>query len=460
MSTRQLAGQHPAVASEGPGASALERMPPQDIAAERTVLGCMILSMDAIGDAAEVLEGPSDFYRPAHATIYLAILDMYGRDEPVDPITLTAELTRSGDLDRVGGAPYLHDLVQQVPSASHVEHYATIVRERAVFRGLVDAGTRILQWGFACEGDPAEVADRAQSALLSVVDHGGDTDVLPLSQTALEGLAAIEERSRTKGLRGLATGFTDVDSLTSGLLPGQMVIVAGRPSLGKSTLALDIARHVSVKNTVPALFFSLEMGRQELMDKVFAAEAGISLQHITSGQMTDGDWDRLARRMPAIQKAPLFIDDTESLTIMEARAKARRIKQRHGLGLVVVDYVQLMRHGGRRPDSRQEEVTEISRNIKLMAKELQVPVIALCQLNRGPEQRTDRKPQLSDLRESGALEQDADIVVLIHREDAYEPESARAGETDLIFAKHRGGAKATITVAAQLHMSRFKDMAA
>lgn len=273
MSTRQLASQHSAAGPDGPSASALERMPPQDITAERTVLGCMILSKDAIGDAAEVLEGPSDFYRPAHATIYLAILDMYGRDEPVDPITLTAELTRSGDLDRVGGAPYLHDLVQQVPSASHAEHYVTIVRERAVFRGLVDAGTRILQWGFACEGDPAEVADRAQSALLSVVDHGGDTDVLPLSQTALEGLAAIEERSRTKGLRGLVTGFTDVDSLTSGLMPGQMVIVAGRPSLGKSTLALDIARHVSVKNTVPALFFSLEMGRQELMDKVFAAEA-------------------------------------------------------------------------------------------------------------------------------------------------------------------------------------------
>jgi replicative DNA helicase len=318
-----------------------------------------------------------------------------------------------------------------------------------VFRGLTEAGTRITQWGYACEGDPAETADRAQAELFAVVEEGTKGDPLSLADTALDGLAALEERAtQGAGLRGLGTGFVDLDSVTSGLMPGQMVIVAARPSLGKSTFALDIARNVSIKEKIPSAFFSLEMSRQELTDRTFSAEAGIAFHHVKSGEMTDEDWDRLARRMPDIQSAPLFIDDTEDMTVMEIRAKARKLKQRHGIKLVVIDYVQLLRHGGRQAENRQQEVTEISRNIKLMAKELGVPVIALCQLNRG-----------SDLRESGSLEQDADIVILIHREDAYEADSPRAGETDLILAKHRGGPKCTITVAAQLHMSRFKDMA-
>lgn len=437
-----------------------ERVPPQDIGAEQCVLGGMQLSKDAIADVTEVLRSSCDFYRPAHALIYDAILDMYGRGEPVDPITLAAELQKSGSLDRIGGAPYLHTLVQSVPTAANAAYYAGIVRERAVFRGLTEAGTRITQWGYACEGDPAETADRAQAELFAVVEEGTKGDPLSLADTALDGLAALEERAmQGAGLRGLGTGFVDLDSVTSGLMPGQMVIVAARPSLGKSTFALDIARNVSIKEKIPSAFFSLEMSRQELTDRTFSAEAGIAFHHVKSGEMTDEDWDRLARRMPDIQSAPLFIDDTEDMTVMEIRAKARKLKQRHGIKLVVIDYVQLLRHGGRQAENRQQEVTEISRNIKLMAKELGVPVIALCQLNRGPEQRTDKKPQVSDLRESGSLEQDADIVILIHREDAYEADSPRAGETDLILAKHRGGPKCTITVAAQLHMSRFKDMA-
>lgn len=441
-------------------AADFQRVPPQDVGAEQTVLGSMQLSKDAIADVTEVLKGASDFYRPAHATIYNTILDMYGRGEPVDPITLAGELRKAGSLDRVGGASYLHTLVQSVPTAANASHYAGIVRERAVFRSLTEAGTRITQWGYACEGDPAETADRAQAELFAVVEQGTKGDPLSLADTALEGLAALEHRAtQGAGLRGLNTGFTDLNGVTSGLMPGQMIIVAARPSLGKSTFALDIARHVSIRDKIPSAFFSLEMGRQELMDKVFSAEAGIAFQHVKSGEMTDEDWDRLARRMPDIQSAPLFIDDTEDMTVMEIRAKARKLKQRHGIRLVVIDYVQLLRHGGRQAETRQQEVTEISRNIKLMAKELDVPVIALCQLNRGPEQRTDRKPLVSDLRESGSLEQDADIVILIHREDAYEVESARAGEADLILAKHRGGPKCTITVASQLHMSRFKDMA-
>jgi replicative DNA helicase len=297
------------------------RVPPQDVGAEQCVLGGMLLSKDAIADVTEVLRSGWDFYRPAHALLYETILDMYGRGEPVDPITVSAELTKRGETTKVGGAPYLHTLVQSVPTAANAEHYAAIVRERAVFRGLTEVGTRITQWGYAGEGDPAETVDRAQAALFAVVEERSKEDPLALADTALDGLAALQVRAEQgSGLRGLGTGFADLDAVTSGLAPGQMVIVAARPSLGKSTFALDIARHVSIKEKVPSAFFSLEMSRQEITDRTFSAEAGIGFHHVKSGEMTDGDWDRLARRMPDIQAAPLYIDDTEDMTVMEIRA--------------------------------------------------------------------------------------------------------------------------------------------
>ena len=440
-----------------------ERTPPQDIPAEQSVLGGMLLSKDAIAEVIEVIKAP-DFYRPAHEMIFASILELYGRGEPADPVTVAALLTKKGDIARVGGAPYLHTLINSVPTAANAGYYAEIVKERAVLRRLVEAGTRIVQMGYQTDGsDVEQIVDAAQQEMYNVTDSRTSEDFVTLG-AAMEGaLDEIESIGNRSGqMTGVPTGFHDLDALTNGLHPGQMVIIAARPAIGKSTLGLDLARSCSVKHGLTSVIFSLEMGRNEIIMRLLSAEARVSLQHMRSGTMTDDDWARMARRMGAVSEAPLFIDDSPNMSMMEIRAKARRLKQRHNLQLVIIDYMQLMQHGSstaRRPDNRQQEVSEISRSLKLLAKELELPVIAISQLNRGPEQRTDKRPMMSDLRESGSLEQDADVIILLHREDAYERESPRAGEADLIVAKHRNGPTATITVAFQGHYSRFVDMA-
>ncbi|HEV8528978.1 MAG TPA: replicative DNA helicase [Actinomycetes bacterium] len=435
-----------------------ERTPPQDIAAEQCVLGGMMLSKDAIADVVEVLRGP-DFYKPAHQAVYDAIIDLYGRGEPADAVTVAAELSKRGEIARIGGAPYLHTLISSVPTAANAGYYAKIVQERAILRRLVEAGTRIVQLAYST-GDADDVVDQAQAEVYAVTERRASEDYLRLSEImegALDEIDAIN--SRGGQLTGVPTGFADLDQLTNGLHPGQLVIVAGRPSLGKSALAVDFLRSAAIKHGLPSCIFSLEMGRNEITMRLLSAESRIPLHSMRSGTMTDQDWTRLARRMGEVSSAPLFIDDSPNMSLMEIRAKCRRLKQRHDLRLVVVDYLQLM-SSPRRVENRQQEVSEFSRSLKLLAKELDVPVVALSQLNRGPEQRADKKPQLSDLRESGSLEQDADVVILLHREDAYERESPRAGEADLIVAKHRNGPTATVTVAFQGHYSRFVDMAA
>ncbi|POX54912.1 replicative DNA helicase [Streptomyces sp. Ru72] len=441
------------------GGPAFERVPPQDLDAEQSVLGGMLLSKDAIADVVEILKG-HDFYRPAHETIYQAILDLYAKGEPADPITVAAELTKRGEITKVGGASYLHTLVQTVPTAANAEYYAQIVHERAVLRRLVEAGTRITQMGYAADGDIDEIVNSAQAEIFAVTEQRTAEDYLPLSEIMEGALDEIEAiGSRSGEMTGVPTGFTDLDQLTNGLHPGQMIIIAARPAMGKSTLALDFARAAAIKHNLPSVIFSLEMGRNEIAMRLLSAEARVALHHMRSGTMTDEDWTRLARRMPDVSAAPLYIDDSPNLSMMEIRAKCRRLKQRNDLKLVVIDYLQLMQSGSKRSESRQQEVSEMSRNLKLLAKELELPVIALSQLNRGPEQRTDKKPMVSDLRESGSIEQDADMVILLHREDAYEKESPRAGEADIIVGKHRNGPTATITVAFQGHYSRFVDMA-
>jgi replicative DNA helicase len=441
----------------GSWAGSFERVPPQDLDAEQSVLGGMLLSKDAIADVVEVLKG-EDFYRPAHELVYQAILDLYAKGEPADPITIAAELTKRGEIARVGGASYLHTLVQSVPTAANAEYYAEIVHERAVLRRLVEAGTRITQMGYAADGDVDEIVNSAQAEIYAVTEQRTSEDYLPLGDIMEGALDEIEAIGSRQGqMTGVPTGFTDLDSLTNGLHPGQMIVIAARPAMGKSTLALDFARACSIKSNLPSVIFSLEMGRNEIAMRLLSAEARVALHHMRSGSMTDEDWTRLARRMPDVSAAPLYIDDSPNLSMMEIRAKCRRLKQRNELKLVVIDYLQLMQSGGsKRAESRQQEVSDMSRNLKLLAKELELPVIAL---NRGPEQRTDKKPMVSDLRESGSIEQDADMVILLHREDAYEKESPRAGEADLIVAKHRNGPTATITVAFQGHYSRFVDMA-
>jgi replicative DNA helicase len=436
------------------------RQPPQDLAAEQSVLGGMLLSKDAIADVLEKLR-PSDFYRPAHQNVYDAVLDLYGRGEPADAVTVAAELDRRGLLRRIGGAPYLHTLISTVPTAANAGYYAGIVAEKALLRRLVEAGTRVVQYGYAgAEGaDVAEVVDRAQAEMYEVTERRLTEDFVALEDLLQPTMDEIDAIASNGGLaRGVPTGFTELDEVTNGLHPGQMIIVAARPGVGKSTLGLDFMRSCSIKHRMASVIFSLEMSKSEIVMRLLSAEAKIKLGDMRSGRMSDDDWTRLARRMSEISEAPLYIDDSPNLTMMEIRAKARRLKQRADLRLVVVDYLQLMT-SGKKVESRQVEVSEFSRHLKLLAKELEVPVIAISQLNRGPEQRTDKKPMLSDLRESGSLEQDADMVILLNRPDAFERDDPRGGEADLILAKHRNGPTKTVTVAHQLHLSRFANMA-
>ncbi len=596
-----------------------ERTPPHDLAAERCVLGGMLMSKDAIADVMEVI-GPDDHYRPAHQLVHGAVLELYGRGEPADPVTVSDLLAKRGELARVGGAPYLHTLLASVPTAANAGYYARIVRERAILRRLVEVGTRIVQLGYAGDGDADELADRAQAEIYGVTQRRAGEDFLSLSEIMPGTLDEIEAiGSRRGAMTGVPTGFADLDALTNGLHPGQMIVIGARPGTGKalavdsplptpggwttmgavavgdqliggdgrptavvaatevmngrpcyeiefsdgevitadgqhqwptwsgglaergpaaeaalarcrpppslrtteqlavalrlpavgrgtayavpgpagwryivaarrvasvpvrcvqvdcashlylagrsripthnSTLALDFARAAAVKHRLATVIFSLEMSRNELAMRLLSAEARVPLQAMRTGQLREEDWSRLARRIGEVADAPLFIDDSPNMSMMEIRAKCRRLKQRHGLRMVIVDYLQLMT-SPRRVENRQQEVSEMSRSLKLLAKELDVPVVAVSQLNRGPEQRNDKRPLLSDLRETGAVEQDSDVVILLHREDAYAPESARAGLADLIVAKHRNGPTATITVSSLLRVACFADAAA
>ena len=390
--------------------SADDRLPPQDVHAEQSVIGGMLLSKDAIADCVEGLKGV-DFYRPAHELIYDAILDLYSRGEPADAITVSDELTKRGDLVRVGGQAYLHQLISSVPTAANAGYYAQIVAERAVLRRLVDAGTKIVQMGYGQGGgDVLDIVNAAQAEIYAVADKRGGDDYAVLGDVLEATVDEIEHASGRSGeMTGVPTGFTDFDNLTNGLHPGQMIVVAARPAVGKSTWGLDVARTAAIKHKMATVLFSLEMSRTEITMRLLSAEASIQLQNMRKGTMRDEDWTRLARTMAEVSDAPLFIDDSPNMSLMEIRAKCRRLKQQHNLRLVIIDYLQLM-SSGKRVESRQQEVSEFSRALKLLAKELEVPVIAISQLNRGSEQRTDKRPQMSDLRESGCLTADARIL--------------------------------------------------
>ncbi len=433
-----------------------ERVPPQDLLAEQSVLGGMLLSKDAIADVVEIIR-ERDFYRPAHEIIYDVILDLYGRGDPADPVTVSAELTKRGDIARAGGAPYLHTLISSVPTAANAGYYARIVRDRAILRRLVEAGTKIVQIGYSESGDVDDAVDAAQAEVYQVTESRVSEDYIQLSELLPAALEEIEAISSGVAEEGVKSGFKDLDALTHGFHPGNMIVLAARPAVGKSTLGLDIARHAAIHDGNTAVIFSLEMSRSEITMRMLSAESRVGLNNIRSGSLSDDEWKRLAKRMGEISESPLFIDDSPNLSLMEIRSKARRLKQRHNLKLIVIDYLQLMT-SGKRVENRQQEVSEFSRNLKLLAKELNVPIIAISQLNRSPEQRADKKPMLSDLRESGSIEQDADMVILLHRDDLYDNQN-RSGEADLIVAKHRNGPTRTITVAAQLHFAKFADIA-
>lgn len=434
------------------------RTPPQDLDAETSVLGSMMLSKDAIADVVEHLRG-EDFYKPAHETIYDVILDLYASGEPADAVTVSNALSKSGDLARIGGAAYLHTLIQSVPTSANAIFYAEIVRELALLRRLVTAGTRIVQMGYDAQGDTDDLINLAQSEIYQVTERRTTEDYVRLSEALQPTIEEIERSGSHDGdTAGVPTGFYEFDELTNGLHPGQMIVIAARPGVGKSTLALDFARSAAIHHEQTTVIFSLEMGRIELTTRLLSAESGIPLQKLRQGKLDDErDWTTLANTMGKINDAPLFIDDSPNMALTEIRAKCRRLKQQHDLKMVVIDYLQLMT-SGKRVESRQQEVSEFSRSLKLLAKELEVPVIALSQLNRSSEQRNDKRPMVSDLRESGSIEQDADMVLLIHREDMYDKESPHAGEAIIMVAKHRNGPTGEIKVAFQGARSRFANM--
>ena len=563
-----------------------DRLPPQDLNAEQSVLGSMLLNKDAIADCLEAVKS-HDFYRPAHELIFDAVLDLFGRGEPADAITVADELGKRGDLTRVGGQAYRHQSIQSVPTAANAGYYAEIVHERAVLRRLVEAGTRIVQMGYGQgEGDIDEIVNRAQAEVYSVAEKRGGEDYHALGELLNETMEEIEAAAgRTDEFIGVPTGFLELDELTKGLHAGLMIGIAARPAVGKalaldtplptpegwttmgevrvgdllldaqgsptrvvaatdvmtdrpcfevefsdgtvivadaehqwaieggqivttqhvfdlglrpkvlhdsryvqdvrtvaavpvrcvevdndehlylasramipthnSTLGIDIARAAAIKHNLATAVFSLEMSRTEITMRILSAEATIQLQDLRKGLKSQDQWNKLARIMGKISDSPLFIDDSPNMSLMEIRAKCRRLKQQHNLKMVIIDYLQLM-SSGKKVESRQQEVAEFSRALKLLAKELEVPVIAISQLNRGPEQRTDKRPQMSDLRESGSIEQDADVVILLHR-DRSDPE--RDGEADVIVAKHRNGPTKDIVLAFQGHYSRFNNMA-
>lgn len=434
-----------------------ERTPPHDLLAEQSALGGMLLSKDAVADVIETVRA-ADFYIPKHEIIYEAILNLYSHGEPTDVIAVTDELTKSGMLQRAGSAEYLHTLTGLVPTAANAGYYASIVAEKAVLRRLVEAGTRIVQMGYASEGEVTDLVNNAQAEIYGVTGGVDSEDYVPLVEAVNTAVDEIElARGRNGEMAGVPTGFTELDELTNGLHGGQLIIVAARPGLGKSTLALDFARSASIKHKMPAIFFSLEMGRSEIATRLLAAEASIGMHNLRKGNMEEREWTKIAQVRGQIADAPLYIDDSPNMTLVEIRAKCRRLSQKVGLKMVIIDYLQLMT-SGKKVESRQQEVSEFSRALKLLSKELNVPVIALSQLNRNSEQRADKKPALADLRESGSLEQDADIVILLHREGAYERDHPRAGEADLIVAKHRNGRTDDIAVSFSGMYSRFSDM--
>ena len=434
------------------------RTMPHDDVAEQSVLGGMLLSKDAIADVVESLRA-SDFYKPAHETIYEAILSLYGHGSPADAITVADELKKRGELTRVGGASYIHTLIASVPTAANAQYYAEIVKEHAIMRRLIEAGTKIAQLGYANETEVDTLVDQAQAEIYAVTDGNAKEDYVSFSEALEETINEIDANSnRPDGVYGVPTDFIEFDELTGGLHGGQMIVIAARPGVGKSTLALDIARSAAIHHQMTTVFFSLEMSRTELAMRILSAEGKISMGRLKKGDLDTEGWTNLATLQGRIDSAPLFIDDSPNMTLMEIRAKCRRLKQRNDLKLVVLDYLQLM-SSGKKVESRQQEVSEFSRSLKLLAKELDVPVIALSQLNRGSEQRTDKRPMVSDLRESGSIEQDADMVILLHREDMYNPDSERVGEADMIIAKHRGGPTRTIPLAFSGKFSRFNNMA-
>lgn len=415
------------------------KIPPQNIDAEKSLLGAVLIDEETLADISEHVT-VKDFYEKRHSTIFGAMMNLYEKHKPVDLLTLTDELKRKKELDIIGGSAYLTDLTNYVPTSAHAEAYAQLVAQKAVRRRLIKASSDISELGYNEETTTEELLEKAESELFSVSDQSLKQDIVSIESILTESFDRMEELHRNKGtLRGVRTGYRDLDTMTAGLQRSDLIVLASRPAMGKTTLVTNLAYNVATIAKQPVLFFSLEMSKEQLVDRMLADSSGVDAWNIRTGNLSDDDFSKLSEAMGELAEASIFIDDTPGLSVLEMRTKARRANHEQPLGLVIVDYLQLMQGSGRSDGNRVYEVGEISRGLKLIARELNVPVIGLSQLSRSVESRSPQIPQLADLRESGSIEQDADIVMFIYREAYYNPETERENITDLFIAKHRNG---------------------
>ena len=416
-------------------------LPPQNLEAERSVLGACLIDREAVAKVAEILNEPALFYRQAHQTIFETMMRLHGKNEPVDLITLSNELMRQGHFEEVGGAAYLVELTEVVPTAANVEHYARIVRERALRREIIHAGTEMVQLAHESPEEIEVLLDRSEQAVFAIANRSSGTDFVPLKRVLDATFERFESLYEGKhNVVGIPTGFRDLDAVTGGFQRANFIIIAARPSMGKTALAMNIAQHVAVQQRLPVAVFSMEMSREEIGTRILCSEAQIESERIKTGHIHDSDWRRLAKVMNYLQDAPLYIDDSAGLSVTEMASRCRRLRKNHGLEMVMIDYIQLIRGSGRNDANRTQELSEISRHLKFLSKELKIPVIALSQLSRAVDSRTDKRPLLSDLRESGAIEQEADLVMFIYRDEYYEREhSEKKGIAEVIIAKQRSG---------------------
>ncbi|MFH1018515.1 MAG: replicative DNA helicase [Pseudomonadota bacterium] len=434
------------------------KLPPQNLEAETSVLGALLLDNEATHEVIEILH-PEDFYRETHRRIFEAILSLTDRNEPADLVTLSTELKKQNTLDDIGGHAYLAELVERVPTAANVAHYARIVKEKAIQREVINACTDIISRGYEESADVEEFLDHAEKVIFQVSERRITNALAPMSSVIKDSFKQIERNYERKELiTGLASGFKDIDKITSGFQPSDLIIVAGRPSMGKTSFVLNVAQYAAQHIGVPVAVFSLEMAREQLAMRMLCSGARIDSSHLRSGMIDEEAWIRLTQTAGELSESSIFIDDSPQIGTLEMRAKARRLQAAKGLGLVVVDYPQLMSARGRY-DNREREISEISRSLKAMAKELRVPVIGLSQLNRGVESRQDKRPQMSDLRESGAIEQDADVIGFIYRDEVYNPETPDKGTAEIIIAKHRNGPTGTARLAFLPQYTRFENLA-
>lgn len=424
--------------------SSIMRMLPNDVEAEQAVLGCMIIDKDAAGSAFEVIKA-EDFYREDNKEVFSAIFDLFEASKPIDTLSIKEQLRLRGTLDAVGGIAYIAELASKVPTSANIEYYAKIVEEKSILRKLIHSSTDIVNMGYNANEEVQVIVDTAEKKIFDIVQKRNVKGFTPIKNILVDNFEKLEELYNQKGyLTGISYGFTDLDMKTAGLHNSDLILIAARPAMGKTAFALNIAQNVAVHDKVPVAIFSLEMSKEQLVNRLLCCEAMIDASKMKTGKLEEDDWGKLAQAMSTLSDAPIFIDDTPGQNVMEIRAKCRRLKLEKGLGLIVIDYLQLMQGTSKHGDNRQQEVSEMSRALKILAKELDVPVITLSQLSRAPDARPDHRPVLSDLRESGAIEQDADIVMFLYRDDYYNPETEKKNITEVIMAKHRSGSTGTV----------------